>query len=72
MYMVAKKWRGAINIESIRYVSESRAAERYHELKHPDTWHLKDWWHMWKVYPDKPPERLKKEDFGYLAELESR
>ena len=69
-YLVAEKWRGAINVDSMRILNEKQAATRAKQLKDPNhVWALKYGWHIWKVHPSKPAQHVKRADLEYLYSI---
>ena len=49
IYLLAKKWRGAINITSMRYFADYDALKAHIGQNRPSSW---DWHHVYRIYDD--------------------
>ncbi len=58
-YLIALKWRGAINMGSIRYFDSLQALSTYVSVATLNTF---DEWHIWEIFQDKPPRHFSRKE----------
>lgn len=68
-YMLAQKYRGAIEISSIRILSEKEASDKAKSLRVSGGWSLQWGWSIWKLNSSRGPDRLLKKDLLKLYNM---
>jgi len=55
IFLLVEKWRGAINIASMRYFPDKEALKAHVSQSNPESW---QWHHAYRVYPDREAKHL--------------